>query len=126
MGYRWLAGRQPDFFSSPVQFYPRANTIAYSDSLLTAAPPYWLLRAAGLVPVKAFAGWVTFWVAANFLAMFALARKLQLSPLEASCAALLFATGLPRIAQLNHIQLFVHAFTPLAYLSAIAAFQSLQ
>lgn len=46
-------------------FFPAPNVGAYSDVLLGVAPPYWLFRALGAGPDRAYALWLIFSTALN-------------------------------------------------------------
>ena len=105
--YRWLSGHplHADFWSPPL-FYPQENVAAYTDLLLGAAVPYWLVRAGGLPPVPSFLSWVLFNWTLNFVAAFLLFRRLfGVEIIGASLGAFLFAFGNPRSADVPHQQL---------------------
>lgn len=119
-GYRWLRGHylHADFWSPPI-FFPQQNVATYTDLVLGAAPPYWMLRAADLGPVDAFLVWVLAMWTFNFIAAYLLCRRLFDMPvLGASMGAFLFTFGNPRSAAISHHQL-APAFYLLAAFAAV-------
>jgi hypothetical protein len=115
-GYRWLLRAPPDtrFWDVPA-FFPVPNAAAYSDVLLSVAPPYWLLRAAGAAPDTAFELWLLTMATLNFGASYVLLRRaLRASAAAASLGAFVFAFGAPRGAQVYHAQLVPQLYTVVA------------
>src|SRR5690242_13065432 len=111
--YLWVrsAPGHKDFWSPPF-FYPARNVAAYTDVLLSVAPPYWGCRALGAAPDTAFQLWMIGVSALNFLAGFLLFRRaLRLGALASTAGAFLIAFGAPRINQLMHPQLIPHFYT---------------
>lgn len=113
--WRWLRGDPLDRrLFSPPWFWPHEGTLAYSENLLGALPPYAALRACGLEPYAALALWYPLWSLLSFAGFHLFARALGLSRAGAAAGAFLFAFGLPRGAQLaQHCQLIPHVATPL-------------
>ncbi|HEX6533007.1 MAG TPA: hypothetical protein VF041_00335 [Gemmatimonadaceae bacterium] len=106
-GWRWLAGvpGHERLWSPPV-FYPAPNTFAYSDVLLSVAPPYWALRAAGVAPDTAFQLWELLMATLNYaVALLFLRRVVRTSVPAAALGAAVFAFAGMRIAQIQHPQL---------------------
>ena len=106
-GYLWVRGipEHHAFWNLPI-FYPVPNTAAYSDLLLSVGPVYWLWRAGGASPDRAFAGWMISMSALNYASAIALFRKgLGFAWLPSAAAAFLVAFGAPRVNQMSHQQL---------------------
>ena len=105
--WAWLA-RHPlhrRFWDLPF-FFPAPDVGAYSDVLVGVAPPYWLLRALGAAPDRAYALWVLVTTALNAgVGLWLLRRVLGVGLLAATAGAVLLAAGAPRIHVLNHPQL---------------------
>lgn len=119
-GYRWLGGRylHADFWSPPL-FFPHRNVATYTDLVLGAAPPYWMLRAVDFAPVDAFLIWVFAMWTLNFIAAYLLCRRLfDIPVLGAGFGAFLFTFGNPRSAAIAHHQL-APAFYLLAAFAAV-------
>jgi hypothetical protein len=123
--YRWLMGNRLDSgFWDPPMFYPAHNTAAYSDILLSEAPPYWLARAIGLEPFTAYQAWLLVFTALNFFSMHWLLWRVQrVGPWAASLGAVLFAAGSSRLNQLNHPQLTSQLYCVFAIGALMAYFQ---
>ncbi len=123
-GFRW-ALREPahrDFWSPPF-FYPEPNAAAYSDALLGVGPVYWLWRALGASPDRAFALWMLSMSALNYAAGLLLFRRgLGFGMPAAVAGASLVAFGAPRLNQIYHQQLlpFFYALLALYALSRLA------
>lgn len=112
-GYRYIAGYPGhERFWDPPFFYPAKNIGAYSDILLTIAPPYWALRACGVAPDTAFQIWMILLTVANYVAALIVFRRgFRLEPLGAVAAAFLFAFSAMRTDEITHQQLMSHFFT---------------
>jgi hypothetical protein len=125
-GFRHLRGDafHRDFWSPAWAFFPHPNVLAYGDNLLGDLPFYAPLRWLGVPPARAFGIWIVLCTLLNFAATLPLGRALGLSPLGAGAAATLFAFGMPRSAQLNHVQLLPHFWTPLCLWALVASWQS--
>jgi hypothetical protein len=103
----WLT-RQPlhrSFWDAPF-FFPAPNVVAYSEVFLGALPPYWLFRALGASPERAYVLWLLTTTALNAAAaLWFLRRVLGTGWWGSVAGAVLFAAGAPRQHFLNHPQL---------------------
>jgi len=108
-GWRWLRrdALHRDLWSLPI-FYPGgAGSFAYSDVLLSFAPPYWLARAAGAAPLDAYRIWILAIGVSNCLAAWLLLRwGLRASRPAAVFAAPLACFSASRLFQIQHAQLW--------------------
>ena len=114
--FLWVAGR-PDHssFWDPPVFYPERNVAANAETLLGAAPLYWLWRAARASPETAFQLWQLTVAALNFLAARALLRRgLGSSEVAADIGAFLFCAGAARAREIGHPQLMPQFYSLLA------------
>ena len=105
--WAWLAGHplHRQFWEMPF-FFPAPMVGAYSDVLLAVAPPYWLFRALGAGPDRAYVLWLLCTTALNALVAFWFLRSvLGVGRLGAVAGAVLIAAGSPRAHFLNHPQL---------------------
>jgi len=105
--WAWLAGHplHRRFWDLPF-YFPAPDVGAYSDVLLGVAPPYWVLRALGADPDRAYALWLLCTTALNaVVATWFLRSALGVGGLAAGAGAVLVAAGAPRIHVLNHPQL---------------------
>lgn len=101
-------------------FFPRTDTLLYSDTFFGQTPFWAALRWLGCDRVVAFHLLLGCFLALNFLAAERLlSRTVRLPPAPAFLGALLFALGSPRLAHLFHVQL-VAQFPLILFLSAIA------
>lgn len=106
--YRWLTGwpLHREFWSPPV-FFPAQGVGAYTDTVLGAAPFYWIWRAAGLAPDVSYQLWMMVCLSLNFAAAYVfLSRAVRVAPWPAAVGALLFGFGSARLANFNSGQLF--------------------
>ena len=105
--WAWLAGHPLHrSFWDPPFFFPVPNAGAYSDVLLGVAPPYWLVRALGAGPDRAYAAWLLCTTALNAaLATGCLRSILRVRWLAAVAGGVLVAAGAPRVHVMNHPQL---------------------
>jgi hypothetical protein len=118
-GYLWLRGHalHRDLWSPPF-FYPAKGVLAYSDTLLGAAPLYWSLRLALIPPDTAFQLWVIACFAINDLAFYIFLRKaFSLGRGPSALGAFLFAFAAPRVSDVGHPQLLPHFFSIVAILA---------
>lgn len=123
-GYRWITGQTSSFWDAPF-FFPIRNAAAYSDTLLGAAPLYWLWRLVGFLPDTAFQLWQLSVSVLNFAVFYWFAKRtFSISVLAAVAGAEIFAFGGPRIAQTLHIQLFPQFFSLFVLHSLIELFRS--
>lgn len=102
---------------TPPFFHPQPLTIGYSETLIGAAPVYWLLRL-GAEPVLAFQLWMIVFTWLNFAAMAAAGRKFGLPVLLAAAAAYAWTFALVHADQLRHPQMIPRCFCPFAALYA--------
>ncbi len=111
-GYRWLAGFPGhESFWDAGFYHPERNVLAYSDTLLGAAPPYWLLRAVGIGEGLAFQLWQIGLGLLNFaVCHWWLRKRFGLGQLAAALGAFLFAFAGLRNAHISHVQLHPHWF----------------
>ena len=125
-GWLWLR-RQPlhrHFWDLPM-FYPAgADSFAYSDLLLSFAPPYWMARAAGLDPHTGYQVWLLAMAVASSVAVFALLRWGLGTSSWASCWGANLATfSASRLFQIHHAQLWPIVYPALALLAAAVYFR---
>ena len=124
--YLWLlrVPGQQQFWNAPF-YFPARNVIAYSDTLLTVAPVYWLLRGAGLGPATALQWWLMAMATLNFVAAYALVRRAtRVGPTAAALGAFLFAFANARTSQLAHPQLQPQFYMLLALYALVRLFES--
>ncbi len=117
----WLLRRADHarFWDLPV-FHPEHNVTAYSDTMLSSAPPYWAARVLSLDAATAYQLWFLGWAALNYAGGFLLLRRLAHAPAPAAAiGAFVLAYGGARAIHLTHAQLLPHAFS-LACLGALA------
>ena len=119
-GWLW-ANRSPGherFWDAPF-FHPMPNVVAYSDAMLSFAPPYWAFRLGGLGPESAFGAWLIFATALNYVAGVVLFHGgLGFGAPASAAASGLLAFGSPRVGQLGHAQLVPFVY-PLIALYAL-------
>ena len=123
--YRWITGYPSHrlFWDIPM-FYPARNVAAYSDTLLSSAPLYWLWRVAGFWPYTAFQVWMLSVSALNYLSGYWLLRSgFRRGPLGSSCGAFLFAFGASRVNQLSHQQLLPQVYTVVTIMALVYIFR---
>lgn len=123
--YRWLlrAPGQQQFWNASF-YFPARNVIAYSDTLLTVAPVYWLLRAVGLTPSTALQWWLIVIATLNFAAAYALIRRAtRVGSTAAALGAFLFAFANARTSQLAHPQLQPQFYTVIALYALVRVFE---
>lgn len=119
--WRWLI-RDPQHlrFFDPPMFFPAPNTLAYSETMLGAAPAYFLWRALGLPSDTSFQLWQLTVGALDFAAAMLFFRSgLRLRPWPAATGSAIFAFAATRIAQLGHAQLLPHFGLPLFAFAAL-------
>jgi hypothetical protein len=122
--YRWLIGNHvhADFWSPPV-FFPHRNVAAYSELVIGAAAPYWLLRAFDLQPVTSYLLWVLITWSLNFVASWLLLRRIfGLGVVGASLGAFLVAFGNPRSANIAHQHLAPFYYVIAAVAAVVVVF----
>jgi hypothetical protein len=127
-GFQWIMGNpfHKSFWDAPL-FFPAQNTVAYSDVLLGAAPPYWLFRLAGFLPDTAFQLWMLCMGILNFTVAFVTMRhEVGLSALASAGGAYLFAFAALRLNQLSHQQLLPQFFSMLAVYCVIMIVRNAQ
>lgn len=103
----WVTGapHHGDFWSPPI-FYPAQQAGGYTDTVVGAAPPYWLARALGARPRLAFQLWTMAALSLAYLGAWLLLRRvLLLGPWPAAVGAFLFGFGSARSAHLSSPQL---------------------
>jgi hypothetical protein len=124
--YLWL-NHDPNhasFWNAPFE-YPAPNVLAYSDVMISFAPPYWAWRAVGFLPDTAFQLWMLTVATINFLmAFFVLRRGMRFRTAGAWCGAVLFAAMGSRAAQLEHQQLYCQFYVLLTFYALIRLFES--
>jgi hypothetical protein len=105
--YRWLTGDPLHrSFWDPPMFYPAKNTAAYSETLLGAAPLYWVWRAVGVPIDVAYPLWLLAVSSLNFLAAFLFLRDAMARSAAASgFGAFLFSFGSMRLGYIGLTQL---------------------
>lgn len=114
--YQWVRGDAASLWS-PGFFYPTRGTLAFSDNHFGSGPVYILFRFAGLSREHAFDAWFTLGCILNFVAMYAVMRRLRFAPFAASVAAFIFAFNLPAQWQAAHAQLTYRFAIPMGYLA---------
>jgi hypothetical protein len=123
--YRWLTGDplHHRLWDPPV-YYPTPNVLAFSDTLLSAAPIYWAWRGLGPAPDTAYQLWVLTASALNALGGYLLLRRgVGTGAAGAAAGAFLFAFGAPRVSQVVHPQLYLHFYTSLILYFLCLAFR---
>jgi hypothetical protein len=114
--FRWIL-QEPghrQFWEIPI-FYPARNVAAYSDTLLSVAPLYWVFRLARAMPDTAFQLWMLTVSACNYIAGFWLFRSgFRRSVLGSALAAFLFAFSAARANEVEHQQLLPQVYTVFA------------
>jgi hypothetical protein len=107
--YLWMRADtlHPNLWDLPM-FYPAgANSLAYSDTLLSFQAPYALARYAGLNPGSSYQTWLLAIAVINILASLYFFRcVIGASPIAATVGAVLFCVAAPRFAQADHHQLY--------------------
>lgn len=103
-----------DIFS-PAFFYPYRNVLAFSDNLFGAAPIYWGFRAL-LPPDLSFQLWTITVCLLCFVSFAIVMRRWGASIVSSLLGGFLFAFSMPRVSQLNHQQMLLQFFTPVALL----------
>lgn len=124
-GYRWITGDplHRSYWDPPV-FYPARNTAATSETILGAAPIYWLWRAIGVPVDTAYPLWILAISSLNYLATFFLLRRaLGRSAFAAGFGASLFSFASLRMAQLGHPQLLPAFYFVLVVYALLRMFQ---
>ena len=117
--YLWLIGRthHTSFWNPPV-FYPTPNVGAYSDTMLGAAPFYWVWRMAGLEVGMSFQLWMMTCLSLNFFTAYLfLTAGLRFGSWPAAAGAFLYGFGITRLANFNSPQLFPVFFIMIALLA---------
>ncbi|MGH7650082.1 MAG: hypothetical protein ACREND_18405 [Gemmatimonadaceae bacterium] len=111
------------FWDAPF-YFPARDVIAYSDTLLTVAPVYWLLRAVGLGPATSLQWWLIVMATLNFVAAYVLIRRAtRVGPMAAALGAFLFAFANARTSQLSHPQLQPQFYTVIALYALVRIFE---
>ena len=114
--YRWLRGdpAHASLWNMPI-FFPAPRALLYSDTLLGAAPIFWLFRVLGAAPDTAFQLWMLAVSVLTFAACWLLLRDgLRVGPVAAAGGAMLFAFASMRMSQVGHQQLLAHFYPPIA------------
>src|SRR5207244_1566392 len=109
----WIHGTPPhrSFWDIPI-FYPTRNVAAFSDTLLTVAPLYWVWRVVGFLPDTAFQLWMLTTSVLNYLAGYWLMRNGFCLGVPGSIGgAFLFAFAAPRTNEVEHQQLSFQLYT---------------
>lgn len=122
--FRWLQGLplHASYWDPPF-FYPAKNVAAYSETLLSVAPYYWMWRAMGAGEYTALQLWMISVSTLNFVAAFVLFRcALKMSQLSASLGAFFFAFANLRASQLNHHQLVSQFYAVAAVFALLKVF----
>lgn len=112
-------------FWNPAFYYPVQNVMGYSETLISAAPLYWIWRWMSLAPDTSFQLWLMSALVLNYFAAYRLLRDcFGLRPWPSSAGAFLFAFGSSRIAQINHPQLALQWYMVGALYAAIQVFSN--
>lgn len=122
-GYLWLVGSLPHrVLWSPPFFYPAADVLAYSDTLLSAGPFYWPWRLAFSADTS-FQLWLITCFIINYAAFFSFLRVgFGRGIYPASLGAFLFAFSAPRVNDIGHPQLLPQFYSVLAILALAILF----
>jgi hypothetical protein len=106
-GYRALCSEPSRWeFWNPPFYYPAANAMAYSDTLLGVGPVYWLWRTLGASADLSICLWMLSMSALNYAAGLLLFRRgLGFGVPAAAAGASLIAFGAPRVNQMDRQQL---------------------
>lgn len=105
--YLWLV-REPlhaSFWSPPLHF-PATGVGAYSDTMVGAAPFYWIWRVLGIGPSPAYQLWMMACLSLNFVAAYLFLRGARLAAWPAAVGGALYGFGIARVANFNSPQLF--------------------
>lgn len=118
--YRWLMDypMHQDLWDPPY-FSPLKNVLSLSDTLLGAAPVYWLFRGAGYTEELSYALWVLSMCGLNYLAAWAFLRcGLRMGNLAASLGAFMISFGSSQMAGgFAHPQLLCSCYTSFGLLA---------
>ena len=111
--YLWLLGElHHEAFWNPPVFYPTLNVGAYSDTMVGAAPFYWIWRLVGFDTGISFQLWMISCLTLNFLAAFLfLSRGLRFESWPAGAGAFFYGFGTTRLSNFNSPQLFPAFYT---------------
>jgi hypothetical protein len=122
--YQWVqqSRNHRDYWDMPF-FYPTRNTAAFSDTLLSVAPVYWVYRSVGFAPDTSFQIWMLTVAAVNFLAGYWLLRGgLKIGCPGSICGAFLFAFAAVRANQVEHQQLEPQVYLIISIMALIKIF----
>jgi hypothetical protein len=122
--YRWVTGdpMHEELWSPPI-FYPEKNTLAYSVTLLSLAPAYWVLRSLEIEPHRAFGMWMILMSVLTYLAAYCLLRHgLRRTAIGSSLGAWMMTFASSRIVQIGHQQLIGHFLTLIAFHALMVLF----
>ena len=111
--YQSIFVNQTDVFDMPF-FYPFQSVGGFSDLHVGSVVGYALPRLFGFGIFVSMQIWVAIGCLLNFLSSYFVMRKLQLKPIYAVTGSLIFAFGLPVLAQQGHLQLLWRCATPFA------------
>lgn len=111
----WISGDtlHAEFWNAPF-FYPVKNVMAYSETLLGAAPIYWFFRALGVPATLSYLIFPGILGILNYCAMYIFLRHaFKTDPVPSGGGAFLFSFCAPRLVSLIHIQMYPQFYTPI-------------
>ena len=94
------------FWNMPF-YYPRENTLAYSDIMIGGAIFYVPIRFFIKNPFTSLQIWLAIICFVNYTSFYFLLRKLKYDLLSSSISAFIFAFGIMRYFKMNHLQFYV-------------------
>lgn len=118
-GYQYFTQQymHSSLFDMPM-FYPRTNTLSYSDMLIGEMFIYVPIRFFINNPQDALKIWFIFCCIINYVSMFFLLRKVfNFNTISSSIGAFLFSFALPRQNEIGHIQLLSQFYMILSLIS---------
>lgn len=105
-GWRWLTGSPGVRLWHPAFFYPVADTLAYSDMMLSFGPLFWPWRALGCGEVLSFQLWMLSVATCNFLICYLLLRRRAgFDRLGSALGSFVISFAASRVGQLGHQQM---------------------
>ena len=123
--FQWmLQAKGHESLWSPPFFYPDVHSLAYSHTLFSLAPFYWVWRWPMGDPDTAFQLWMITMSCLNYGVFYYFVRRsLKLEPLAASAAAFLFSFGSPRIADMGHLHMLPQFYGVLSLIFLVKLYE---
>ncbi|MBR1942524.1 hypothetical protein IJ843_02170 [bacterium] len=101
------------FWNMPF-YYPRENTLAYSDVMIGGGILYIPVRIFCKSPFTAMQIWMTVICFVNYTAFYFLMKRLKFNSFASAIGAFFFAFGIMRYFKMNHLNYFIQYPTILA------------